>query len=118
MNILDISDDDKAPISVKLATIGAYMFLLSVLVTTFVALFVSYEAIAWPTMILIYPSLMLIFGGIGFSDLISLLARKSRGEQEGALFVLALAIGRGVVFVGGFFVCLIAEVAVIRSTLN
>ncbi len=102
-------------LSVKLATFGAYLFLFSVVVVTGVALLIGYEAIVWPTMLLVYPSLMLITGGIGFHDLTSIVGRRRKSKKDSILLTISLSAGRGAAFSAAFFLCLFAEIKIIQE---
>ena len=115
---MDSSGDETTSLRSKLTKLGAYMFVCSVVVVTAVALLVSYEAIVWPTVLLVYPSLMLLTGTVGGYDLISLVrGRNGPTEVESTSEIDVVVIGRGIVFSAAFVLILLAEPKVIRTAL-
>ena len=113
---MNSSGDETTSLRSKLTKLGAYIFVCSVVVVTAVALLVSYEAIVWPTMLLVYPSLMLLTGTVGVYDLVSL-ARGRNGptETESTPEIDIVVIGRGIVFSAAFVLILLTELKVIRT---
>ena len=113
---MNISRDEATILRSKLTKLGAYIFVCSVVVVIAVALLVSYEAIVWPTMLLVYPSLMLLTGTVGVYDLISLVrGRTGPTKKESTSVIDVIVIGRGIVFSAAFVLILLAELKVIRT---
>jgi len=113
---MNSSRDETTSLRSKLVKLGAYMFVCSVVVVTAVALLVSYEAIVWPTVLLVYPSLMLLTGTVGVYDLKSFTrGRSGPTGAESTSEIDVVVIGRGIVFSAAFVLIFLAELKLIRT---
>jgi hypothetical protein len=113
---MTISGDETTSSRSKLTKLGAYTFACSVVIVLAVAMLVGYEAIVWPTVLLVYPSLMLITGTVGLYDLVSLARSRGRSaEKDSTPVTNVVTIGRGVVFSAAFLFFVLMEIKVIRT---
>ena len=84
---------------------GAFVFVASIVAMVVGRAVYGYEAVAWVTVLALYPALLIIFAAIGFGDLVQLARHFGANgvKSEDALGLMFLG-GRGVSFTFAFVV--------------
>ena len=96
--------------------IGASMFVISIPVLLVGSWLYGEAGVAWPTILIVYPSLMIIGSVVGVGDLIQAFdALRSGGLFKNGAYPGIFLIGRGVAFSSLFFVFLSMEIRAISS---
>jgi len=103
----------------KLTTkISAGIFVFSCLALIAASLIYGEEGTRWVTVILVYPSLILLFGGIAFQDIKFLIMSVLKEERSlKRTMDLAIPLGRGGCFIALAILFINMEIGVVKSVL-
>ena len=101
---------------IVLVKAGAALFIAAIPVTVVGSVFFGERGVAWPAVLMINPSLMIIGAAVGFSGIVRVFKDIRAGElfADGA-FPAAFSMGRALVFSSLFFVFLNMEFKAILS---
>ena len=99
--------------------IGASFFIISIPALIVGSVLFGEAGIAWPTVLIVYPSLMMIGAAVGVGDLVQAFDAVRTGDlfKNGA-FPSVFLIGRGFVFTALVFVFLLMEIRAVSSLSN
>lgn len=114
--VVRLNSSEPRNLRIILVKVGAALFIASIPVTVIGGVFFGEQGIAWPAVLMINPSLMIIGAAVGFSGIVRVFKDIRAGElfAEGA-FSAAYSIGQALVFSLLFFVFLNLEFKAIFS---
>jgi len=105
-----LNSSEPRNLRIVLVKVGAALFVAAIPVTVIGSVFFGERGVAWPAVLMINPSLMIIGAAVGFSGIVRVFQNIRAGElfAEGA-FSAAFSMGQALVFSLLFFVFLNLE---------